>query len=339
MIFHKKKLFILLGLILVCTVVVSLTMGKYPVPVRDTVCFFLNKLFNVCDMDAGRLQLLNNILIEIRMPRIVAGLVIGASLAVSGATYQAIFVNPLVSPSILGVLAGASFGAALGMITAKSWFTVQVLTFSFGFAAVMISVGIAKMYRGNSVLLLILGGVISGAFFTAMLSIMKYVADPYNQLPAITQWLMGSLSFCDKHTAFFSAVTQTTGIIIIILLSGYINALSLGDDEAQALGVPVGKIRMLLILISTVISAMTVVMAGMIGWVGLIIPHIARMLIGPDNKVLIPASALIGASYLIIVDNFSRLLFDVEIPIGIITSIIGIPFFVLILRKARKGWS
>jgi iron complex transport system permease protein len=339
MIKHTKRLFLPLIFFLVGTVVVSLMLGKYPVPVREIGSFFLNKIFSIGDIEPSRLRLLNNLLIEIRLPRIIAGVVIGASLAVSGATYQAIFVNPLVSPSILGVLAGASFGAALGMIFAKTWFGVQALTFCFGLAAVFISIGIARMHRGNALLLLILGGVISGAFFTAMLSIMKYIADPYNQLPVITQWLMGSLSFCDKHTAFFSAITQSAGILIIIAMSGYINALSLGDDEARALGVPVGRIRMTLIFISTVISAMTVVMAGMIGWVGLIIPHIARMLVGPDNKVLIPACALIGASYLVIVDDVSRLMFNIEVPIGITTSLIGIPFFVLILKKTRKGWN
>jgi iron complex transport system permease protein len=331
-------LFLLLSAVIIVSLV-SLTLGKYPVGLSDICCFFTSKLFNIGSMAPADSALLENLLLNIRLPRILAAILIGASLAISGASFQAMFVNPLVSPDLLGVLAGSSFGAALGMIFAKSWVVVQVSSFAFGIIAVIISVGIAKIHKGNSILLLILGGVISGAFFTSMLSIIKYTADPYNQLPAITQWLMGSLSFTDKHTILITVIPQITGIILIIFLSGYINALSMGDDEAKSLGVPVGKIRLVLIFLSTMISAMTVVLAGMIGWVGLIIPHIGRMIVGPDNKVLIPACALIGAVYLLLVDDISRLLFSVEIPIGISTSLIGIPFFAFILRKARRGWN
>ncbi|HBA54757.1 MAG TPA: ABC transporter permease, partial [Syntrophorhabdus aromaticivorans] len=263
----------------------------------------------------------------------------GASLSVSGAAFQAMFVNPLVSPGLLGVLAGASFGAALGMVFSKTWLAVQACSFLFGFAAVLIAVGIAKMHKGNTILLLVLGGVISGALFTSLLSIIKYIADPYNQLPAIVQWLMGGLSLVDRSTIFAVGVPQVVSIIMIILFSGYLNALSMGDEEARALGIPVEWVRMLLIFLATVMSALTVVVAGMIGWVGLIIPHVARMLVGPNNKVLIPASALIGAIYLVVVDDVSRLLFNVEIPIGITTSLIGIPFFAFILKKAKRGWN
>jgi iron complex transport system permease protein len=195
------------------------------------------------------------------------------------------------------------------------------------------------MYKANTVLLLVLGGVISGSLFTSLLSIIKYVADPYNQLPAITLWLMGGLSLVDMRTLTFVAMPQLGSIILTALFSGYLNALSMGDEEAKALGIPVEWVRMLLIFLATLMSALTVVMAGMIGWVGLIIPHIARILVGPDNKTLIPASALIGALYLVVVDDVSRLLFNVEIPIGITTSLVGIPFFAIILRKTRRGWA
>jgi iron complex transport system permease protein len=279
------------------------------------------------------------LLFDIRLPRILAAILIGASLAVAGAAFQAMFVNPLVSPSLLGVLAGASFGAAMGMVFFKNWVAVQTFTFLFGFIAVLVSVGIAKMHKGNTVLLLVLGGVISGALFTSLLSIIKYIADPFNQLPAIVQWLMGGLSLVDRKSLLAAGIPQVMSIILVTLLSGYLNALSMGDEEAQALGIPVEWVRMLLIFLATLMSALTVVLAGMIGWVGLIIPHITRMLVGPNNKVLVPASALIGAIYLIVVDDVSRMLFNVEIPIGITTSLIGIPFFAVILKKARRGWS
>ncbi len=334
-----KNLFPVLTLILILTTGISLTFGKYPVAFPDMIRFFLYKVLNVGYVAPETYHLLGSLFLDIRLPRILAAVLIGASLSVSGAAFQAMFVNPLVSPSLLGVLAGASFGAALGMVFSKSWLTVQVLTFTFGFVAVLISVGIARIHKGDTILLLVLGGVISGALFTSLLSIIKYIADPYNQLPAITQWLMGGLSFVDGRILLAIGIPQVLSIILVILFSGYLNALSMGDEEARALGISVEWIRMLLIFLATLMSALTVVLAGMIGWVGLIIPHIARMLVGPDNKVLIPVCALIGAIYLIIVDDVSRMLFSVEIPIGITTSLIGIPFFAIILRKAKKGWN
>lgn len=331
-------IFPVLSLLLIGATAGSLALGKYPLALRDMAGFFLFKFFHVGQMNTANYQLLGNLLLDIRLPRILAAILVGASLSVSGAAFQAMFVNPLVSPGLLGVLAGASFGAALAMVFSKSWVAVQICTFIFGFAAVLISVGIAKIHKGNTILLLVLGGVISGALFTSLLSVIKYIADPYNQLPAIVQWLMGGLSMVDGKTLLFIGIPQVVSIIIIALFSGYLNALSMGDEQARALGIPVEWVRMLLIFLATVMSALTVVVAGMIGWVGLIIPHVTRMLVGPDNKVLIPASALIGAIYLIVVDDVSRMLFNVEIPIGITTSLIGIPFFAVILKKARRGW-
>lgn len=330
--------FPLLLLLLMVTAAGSLTLGKYPLTLLDMLNFFLFKLFHVGQMSDAGCQLLGSLILDIRLPRIIAAMLIGASLSVSGTAFQAMFVNPLVSPGLLGVLAGASFGAALGMVFFESWFAVQTCTFLLGFAAVLISVGIAKIHKGNTILLLVLGGVISGALFTSLLSVVKYIADPYNQLPAIVQWLMGGLSMVDRKSLLITGIPQVVSIVLIALFSGYLNALSMGDEEARALGIPVEWVRMLLVFLATVMSAMTVVVAGMIGWVGLIIPHVTRMLVGPDNKVLIPASALIGAIYLIVVDDISRMLFNVEIPIGITTSLIGIPFFAIILKKARRGW-
>lgn len=335
----RGLLFPVLSFLLVLTAAFSLTLGKYPLMMDDITGFFAFKMFGVGDLDPERCLLLGSLLIDIRLPRILAAILIGASLSVSGAAFQAMFVNPLVSPGLLGVLAGASFGAAMSMVFFDSWLAVQSFTFLFGFIAVLIAVGIARMHKGNTILLLVLGGVISAALFTSLLSIIKYIADPFNQLPAIVQWLMGGLSLVDHKTLLAAGIPQVVSIIVMILFSGYLNALSMGDEEAQALGIPVEWIRMLLIFVATLMSALTVVLAGMIGWVGLIIPHITRMLVGPDNKILIPASALIGAIYLIFVDDISRMLFNVEIPIGITTSLVGIPFFAIILRKAKKGWN
>jgi iron complex transport system permease protein len=324
---------------LVIAVLISLVLGKYPVGIEDVCGFFLWKVFNAgVNLSIDR-QLLENILLNIRLPRIMAAVFVGASLSISGVAFQAMFLNPLVSPGILGVLAGASFGAALGMVLSKSWFFVQASCFVFGFLAVMAAVGVARFYKGNSIILLILGGVISGALFTSLLSIVKYLADPYNQLPAIVYWLMGGLTLVDAGTIRTSAIPVVAGVALVISLSGYLNVLSMGDEEARAMGVPVERIRIILVVITTMLSAITVVLAGMVGWVGLIIPHISRMIVGPDNRVLIPVSALVGALYLVAVDDISRLLFTTEIPLGIITSLVGIPFFAVVLKRAGRGWS
>lgn len=335
----RHLLFPALSLTLVCISFASISLGRYHVAVGDIFSFIGSGIFHGEGLSYEKQELMHNLLINIRLPRVLAALLIGASLSVSGAAFQSMFVNPLVSPGLLGVLAGSSFGASFGMVFSKSWLAVQGFSLVFGFLAVIIAVGIARIHRGNTMLLLILGGVISGSLFTALLSIIKYLADPYNQLPAITQWLMGGLTLINMGTLKLVSIPLVGGIIAITLLSGYLNAMSMGDEEARSLGIPVEKMRMLLIFLSTMISAITVVMAGMIGWVGLIIPHISRMIVGPDNKRLIPACGLIGAIYLILVDDLSRIVLNVEVPIGITTSLIGIPFFIVILKNARKGWN
>lgn len=326
----------LLGL----TALISLSLGRYPVSIAD-MCHFACLQFSGAAPEDGRrnYQIIKTVLVDIRLPRIAAAVLIGACLSVSGAVFQSMFINPLVSPGLLGVLAGASFGAAVGMILANNWFVVQLSAFSFGLAAVLSAVAMSALNRGDRLLMLILGGIISGALFTSLLSVVKYLADPYEQLPAIVYWLMGGLSAVDNATVLAVSVPMLGGVLIVLLLCGYLNVLSMGDEEARSLGVNVAFLRLLFIFLATVISALTVVLGGIIGWVGLLIPHIARMLVGPDNRILIPAAALIGAVYLLIADDAARLLFPVEIPIGILTSLAGIPFFAFVLRKARKGWS
>lgn len=284
--------------------------------------------------------LLDNIILQIRLPRVLLAILIGASLAVSGAAFQAMFVNPLVSPGILGVLAGASFGAALGMLLSEQWYVVQALAFLFGFVAVGVAVLIGGMVSNSrSTIMLVLGGVISGSLFTALLSVIKYVADPYSTLPAIVYWLMGSLTMGDLHGVLLVSIPMILSISGMIALSKYFDLLSLGDEEAKALGVNVPLIRFLAILLATLASSLSVVMAGMIGWVGLIIPHIIRMAVGPSHRLLIPLSAIVGAIFLLLADTISRLALSVEIPIGILTSLIGIPVFIIVLKNARAAWN
>ena len=329
----------LLLFLLAVAAVISLGLGRYPVTWGDTYDF-LSAVFSGRNLaDSRHLQIMKNLFIDIRLPRIVAAMLVGASLSVSGAAFQSMFINPLVSPGLLGVLAGASFGAAFGMVVSHTWFAVQVSSVACGLIAVCAAMGMAALYRGDRLLMLILGGVISSALFTSLLSVVKYLADPYNQLPAIVYWLMGGFSTVDSKTVWAVCIPMLAGIVVLISLSNYLNILSMGDEEARCLGVNVRLIRTMMILPATLISALTVALGGMIGWVGLVIPHIARMLVGPDNRKLLPASAVIGAVYLLVVDDISRLVFTVEIPIGILTSLVGIPFFALILAKSRKGWS
>jgi iron complex transport system permease protein len=328
----------LLFLLLCLTAIVSLGLGRYPVAPGQMLSFLTNGMFGSVLADERLLGVIHNILVDIRLPRILAAMLIGASLSVSGVAFQSMFINPLVSPGLLGVLAGASFGAALGMTLSVSWMVVQAGALIFGFLAVLVAVCIAGFYKGDRLLMLILGGIISGSLFTALLSVVKYLADPNDMLPAIVYWLMGGLSMADAHTVNMVSVPIMGGIIMLILLSGHMNVLSMGDEEARSMGVNVRQIRFLLIFFATLISTLTVALAGIIGWVGLVIPHVARMIVGSDNRILLPAAAIIGATYLLVVDDISRLLFSVEIPLGILTALVGIPFFAAVLRKSGKGW-
>ncbi|WP_418179512.1 FecCD family ABC transporter permease [Aliarcobacter lanthieri] len=333
----NKYLFLIIALVVLINS--SLFIGNYEISF-DNYLNFLKALFGFeSNLTQEQYDLLKSIIFDIRLPRIIAAAMIGASLAISGASFQAMFVNPLVSPGILGVLSGASFGAALGMVLGWSWFFINISTFIFGFLAVIFALFISYIYSSaKNMIILVLGGIISSSLFSALLSILKYSADPYDTLPAITYWLMGSLSFSTPSIVWNLTIPMLLGVFILIFLSKYLNALSLGDEEAKALGVDTKKIKIVVILVATFISALSVILAGIIGWIGLIIPHIVRFLFGADNKIVLPISAIIGAIFLLIVDNTSRIIFSFEIPIGIVTSIIGIPIFILVLKNAKKGF-
>lgn len=325
-------------MLLLLITIISLLWGQYPIDLPTFMGYMEFKLFGGAGNDTY--TLLDNIILQIRLPRVLLAILIGASLAVSGAAFQAMFVNPLVSPGILGVLAGAAFGAALGMLISEQWYVVQVLAFVFGFVAVGVAVLIGGMVSNSrSTIMLVLGGVISSSLFTALLSVIKYVADPYSTLPAIVYWLMGSLTMADLHSVLLVSIPILLSIAGMIALSKYFDLLSLGDEEAKALGVNVPMVRFAAIILATLASSLSVVMAGMIGWVGLIIPHIIRMAFGPSHRLLIPLSAVVGAIFLLLADTISRLALSVEIPIGILTSLIGIPVFIIVLKNARAAWN
>lgn len=337
----KESRYILAGVVILSFLALfSLLWGQYPISLEIFSAYISNLIFSTPVDESYNMELIHNIIMEIRLPRILLAILIGAALATSGAVFQAMFVNPLVSPGILGVLAGASFGAACGMLLSENWFAVQVMAFVFGFIAVGFAVLVGSMVTNSrSTVMLVLGGVISGSLFTSLLSVVKYVADPYSTLPAIVYWLMGSLSMAQLNEVLLVAVPIMMSIAGMVFMSKYFDLLSLGDEEAKALGVNVGLIRIIAIVLATLASSLAVVMAGIIGWVGLIIPHIIRMAIGPSHKLLVPLSAIVGGVFLLAADAVSRLALSVEIPIGILTSLIGIPIFIIVLKNARAAWN
>ena len=280
-----------------------------------------------------------------RLPRMVAAILIGAALSLGGASYQSVFRNPLVSPSLLGVLAGAGFGAAVAIVMSLSAPLRLALTFAGGAAAVAVGVGVARLFgRDNrgvgdpAILLLVFGGLVSTALFTALLSITKFVADPNSQLPDIVFWLLGSLASVKPGTLWLIAPLLAAGCAALLYLARYLDILVLSDDEARSLGAPAGVLRIAVIAAATVTSALTVALAGTIGWVGLIVPHIARLLVGPTHRRLMPVCALVGAVFMLLADTLARCLTASEIPLGVICDLVGVVLFLLVLPRIRKGW-
>lgn len=334
----KNTLYMLFATIfLIVVVLFSFYVGHFTISFDTFLDIFRSWLGLKDGIGGENLEQKMMIIFEIRLPRILAAIVIGASLSVSGAVFQGMFVNPLVSPGILGVLSGASFGAALGMLFKSSLWIVQISAFTFGCIAVLFALVISRLYGvKNSILMLVLGGVISSSLFGAFLSLIKYIADPYDTLPSIVYWLMGSLSIVNLENVFLLAPWMIISIIILLFFGKYINVLSLGEADATSLGVDVKKIQLIIIFLATLLSALSVMLAGVIGWIGLVVPHIARFIVGANHLVLIPFSAIIGSSFLLIADTVSRGLFPTEIPLGILTSLIGIPIFIAVLKYSIK---
>lgn len=318
--------------------VASFAIGRYPTPPATVLAMFAAKLLPIVP-DWG--EDAEVVVFAIRLPRILAAMLVGAALALSGAAYQGLFRNPMVSPGILGVSAGASLGAAIAILLGWGMFAIQGMAFGFGLCAVAATWAIGAVFgrRGDPILVTVLAGVIVGTLFTAFVSLVKFVADPNNTLPTITYWLMGSLASADMPTLAVAALPILLGGLLLTTLGWLLNVLCFGDEEARALGLETGRLRLLVIVCATLVTAAAVAISGIIGLVGLIVPHVARMLVGPDHKVLLPASALLGAGFLLAVDDLARALFAVEVPLGIVTSIIGAPFFIYLLGRGRRGWA
>lgn len=323
-----KLLFMFVLLIL--TFFFSVCIGRYAISPLEVVQSLIHYFV---PSSAGVDEIKYNVIMQVRMPRIILSMIIGAGLAASGTAYQCIFGNPLVSPDILGVSAGAGFGAALAILLSASAVGIQSQALFFGLLAVVIVLIISKVRKKTQIYMLVLSGVIVSALFEALISMVKYVADPQDELPAITVWLMGSLASASYQDVIIAAITILPCIGILYALRWQMNLLSLNEDEARSLGIKVEQMRLLIIIVSTLITAVSVSLCGVIGWIGLVIPHVARFLIGNDHRGLVPACILLGATYLLIIDGIARTLSAAELPISILTAIIGAPFFAIMLRK------
>ncbi|MXN48002.1 iron chelate uptake ABC transporter family permease subunit [Shinella kummerowiae] len=284
--------------------------------------------------------LLATVLWNVRLPRVLAAVVVGAALAAAGATYQGLFRNPLVSPDLLGVSVGASLGAVLGIFLSLPLLLIQLAAFAGGLAAVLAVTAIGALVRQRDpVLTLVLAGIAIQALIGAGISLIKVLADPYDQLPAITYWLLGSMTAITRFDVLSILPAVILGLVPLVLLRWRMNVMTLGDEEARTLGVDTVKTRIVLIAGATLVTAATVSVTGIIGWIGLVIPHIARMLVGPDFRRLLPAAMMLGAAYLLIVDMLARSIAAIEVPLGILTATVGAPFFLWLLVAGKRSWS
>jgi iron complex transport system permease protein len=324
-----------LALLLGALVLGAALVGAYPLSLGDVLAALGRRLSGAPPMGQ-----VDTVLFEVRLPRVLAAVVVGAAIAAAGAAYQTLFRNPLVSPDILGVSTGAGLGAVLGIFLSLPVAGIQLAAFVTGLATVGLVYGIAGLVRERDpILVLVLAGVVVGSLAGAAISLLKILADPYDQLPAIVFWLLGSLSAIRKGEVWSAVPLVALGLVPLVLLRWRVNVLSLGDEEAKALGVEAGRLRMLVIAAATLMTASVVAISGVIGWVGLVIPHIARMAVGPSFDRLLPTAMLLGASYLLLVDTLARTMARIEVPIGILTAIIGAPFFLWLLARGREGWS
>ena len=306
----------------------SFLIGRYPISPVDVVNTILCPIFPQLEVNST----ITTIVYEIRLPRILGAIVVGACLAISGAAFQSIFKNPLVSSDLLGVSNGAGFGAALAILLSGANIVTQIFAFVFGLISVATTYLISRTYKAGGILVLVLSGVAISAFFNSLISAIKFIADPDDKLPEIVYWLMGSLASINADKLLMILIPVIIGLVILLLLRWHMNLLAMGDEEAQSLGLNPSRIRLL-------ITSAAVSISGIVGWVGLIIPHMARMIVGPDNRVLLPASLSLGASFLLLIDNISRAVIAIEIPIGILTAIIGVPIFLYLLKRGYSEWS
>ncbi|MCG2622874.1 iron ABC transporter permease [Arthrobacter sp. I2-34] len=320
------------ALLLLCVGLLALAVGRYGVPVGHVARILLAGLLPADPAVSGTEQ---NIVLLVRLPRVLLAVLVGGGLSLCGAALQALFRNPLVSPEIIGVSAGASFGGALALLLGLGPVLLVTGAFSFGLLALGLLFLVTSGRGGAPMLMVVLGGVVIGSFFSALVSLVVYLADPFTTLPAIVFWLLGSVAAATSAKVLVAALPVLAGTAVLLALRWRLNVLSLGDDDAAALGVRPRPLRWVVLASVALIVAGAVAVSGAVAWVGLVIPHLARMWVGPDHRVLLPVSFLLGGAYLIAVDTVARTLTAGEIPLGVLTALIGAPVFFLLLRRNR----
>ena len=325
---------VILALVLPALMLLSVAMGHYGVPVGEVVRILLAKVFPIQQTWTAQMAAA---VFNIRLPRVLLACLVGCALSAAGTAYQTVFRNPMAAPDILGASSGACFGAALAILLGLPRFGIVVLAFAVSLASVGLVWAVGKRTHGSRIVNLLLAGIMVGSLFSAGTSYIKLVADPGDQLPAITYWMMGSLNGVDLKDVGFAVITMLIGLIPLLLLRWRINLLTVGEDEARSMGVNVSRLRLITVLCATVLTAAGVAVSGMIGWVGLVIPHLSRKLVGGDCRRLLPCSMLLGAVFLLLSDDVSRNLLTTEIPIGILTALIGAPFFLYLMTRKERA--
>lgn len=326
-------IWILLALLVVGTALVSLSVGRYEVPIRHVAGILLNQIWPVEAVWSG---VEARVVELIRLPRVLLAALVGAALSLAGAALQGALRNPLVGPQIVGVSSGAALGGVLAIFLTLGTAGVVGSAFVFGALAMFVAYSLARVSGTSSPLTLVLSGIVVSAFCSAMVSLITYIANPDDSLPSIVYWLMGSFA-----TANFAKVGLIAGVLLLaglplLLMRFQINLLSLGDEEANSLGIPVERTRWVVLALSTGLVAASVSVSGVVDWVGLVIPHFARMILGPDHRYVLPASMLMGAAYMVAIDTLARSLTSAEIPLGVLTAVVGAPVFAWLLRQANR---
>ena len=317
--------------------IVAFTVGRYPVSLAELIDVLSAR---ITGRPASVPPAVENVVLLVRGPRVLAAMLVGAALAIAGTAFQGLFRNPLVSPDILGASSGAALGAVLGIYLSLGVIGIEGLAFAGGLIAVAAVYVIGSLLQSRDpVLVLVLTGVVIGALLGAGVGLVKYLADPYNQLPAMTFWLLGSLAATTVADMIPHLAPVAIGSAVLLALRWRLNVMSLPEEEARALGLATGPLRIAIVAAATLVTSASVAMSGIIGWVGLVVPHLARALVGPDFPRLIPTAALLGGGYLLFIDTLARTAAPVEIPLGILTAIIGTPFFIWLLAGMQRTWS
>lgn len=331
---HKHTMVLAFAAALPILFLISLGLGRFWVPPVDVVRILLTE-WGLATFDQTWTDQARTVVVSIRLPRLLAAVLVGASLAIAGAAFQGIFRNPLVSPDLLGISNGAAVGAAAAILLRLPSLTIQFAALGMGLITVFITTRIPRLFRQNSPLMLVLAGVIMSGFMAALLGVAKYVADPEDELGQIVFWTLGSVATVRLDDIALVVVPMIIAVVVLLMLRWRVTLLSLGDAEAKSLGVHVTRVRGVIIVCATVATAGAVSLAGTISWVGLIVPHLARLIVGEENRYLVPLSMIFGAGFLLVVDTLARTLTGSEIPLSIITGVIGAPLFLLLLGRQR----